>query len=278
MRPMRRMGWRIVPILLAVVIAGWQWFGADTFINPETGESARVGLSTEQEETLGVQSYRQILAQSNVARSGPELDLVLRVAKRLAQATGEAGRDYEWQASLIESDQVNAFCLPGGKIAVYTGILKVARDEAGLAVVMGHEMAHAIARHGAQRILQQQSMQTVLTGAQFSLGGMDYDTQRLVMGALGAGAQYGVMLPFSRDHESEADEMGLMYSARAGYDPRVAPAFWQRMAQASSGGQPPEFASTHPSHQTRIAHLEALMPRAMAEYEKHARPAQVEAR
>ncbi len=277
MRAMRRMGWRVVPILIAVLIAGWQWFGADTFINPETGEKSRVGLSTAQEEELGIQSYRQILSQSQVARSGPELDLVMRVAKRLAEATGEAGREFEWQASLIESDQVNAFCLPGGKNAVYTGILPVAKDEAGLAVVMGHEMAHAIARHGAQRILQQTSMQTLLTGAQFSLGGMDYDTQRLVMGALGAGAQYGVMLPFSRDHESEADEMGLMYSARAGYDPRVAPAFWQRMAKASSGGQPPEFASTHPSHETRIAHLEALMPRALAEYEKHAR-APVEAR
>ncbi|MBA3846649.1 MAG: M48 family metallopeptidase [Planctomycetes bacterium] len=269
---MRRMGWRIIPVLLAVLFAGWQWFGADTFINPETGDKARVGLSTEQEEQLGIESYREILSQSSVARSGPELDLVLRVAKRLAAATGEAGREYEWQATLIESDQVNAFCLPGGKIAVYTGILPVAKDEAGLAVVMGHEMAHAIARHGAQRILQQQSMNTLLTGAQFSLGGMDYETQRAVMGALGAGAQYGVSLPFSRDHETEADTMGLMYSARAGYDPRVAPAFWQRMAQASGGrGQPPEFASTHPSHDTRIANLEAQMPRALAEYEKHAR-------
>ncbi|HYE04548.1 MAG TPA: M48 family metallopeptidase, partial [Planctomycetota bacterium] len=228
-----------------------------------------VGLSTEQEEQLGIESYREILAQSAVARSGPELELVLRVAKRLAAATGEAGREYEWQATLIESDQVNAFCLPGGKIAVYTGILPICKDEAGLAVVMGHEMAHAIARHGAQRILQQQSMNTLLTGAQFSLGGMDYETQRMVMGALGAGAQYGVSLPFSRDHETEADTMGLMYSARAGYDPRVAPAFWQRMAEASSGrGQPPEFASTHPSHATRIANLEAQMPRALAEYEK----------
>jgi metalloendopeptidase OMA1, mitochondrial len=131
---------------------------------------------------------------------------------------------------------------------------------------MGHEMAHATGRHGAQRVFQQQSMQALLTGASLSMGDMDYDSRRTLMGLLGAGAQYGLLLPFSRDHETEADRVGLMYMARAGYDPREAVAFWQRMDEAG-GGQQPEFASTHPSHGTRIANLRAWMPEALAVYQ-----------
>lgn len=234
---------------------------------PETGRVARVGMSTDQEAALGLQSYREVVAQSDLVKSGPDYEQVIRVARRLTAAVGSAGQNLDWQVSVIRSDQANAFCLPGGKIAVYTGILKYTQGDAGLAAVMGHEMAHAIARHGSQRLLQNSVTQTLMTGASFSFSDMDMDQRRMVIAALGAGAQFGVLLPFSRKHESEADELGLIYMARAGYDPEEAVAFWKRMA-AESTPQPPEFASTHPSHAARIEHLRSLLPRAQEEYVK----------
>jgi predicted Zn-dependent protease len=145
----------------------------------------------------------------------------------------------------------------------------VTRSEAGLATVLGHEMAHATLRHGSERLLQQKETQTFLTGVQYSLGNMSYDQQRAVMGALGAGAQYGLLLPFSRVHESEADKMGLFYMARAGYDPREAIDFWERMsAVTAGGGKKPELLSTHPSDATRIAQLKRLLPEAEAEFQR----------
>jgi predicted Zn-dependent protease len=263
---MRRRSLTIFPLLLAIGFALFQYFGAEKVTNPETGESVRVAMSTEQEQALGLQSYQEVLAQSDVVTSGREYELVLGVAQRLARAVGTAGKEFDWQVSLIRSDQVNAFCLPGGKIAVYTGILPVAQNEAGLAAVMGHEMAHAIARHGSQRLLRTNLAQTVMMGAQFSFSDMDWNQRRMILGALGAGAQFGVLLPFSRGHETEADEMGVMYMARAGYDPEAAIAFWERMQEAGGGSGTPEFASTHPSGESRIAHLRAIMPRAKAEY------------
>jgi predicted Zn-dependent protease len=144
----------------------------------------------------------------------------------------------------------------------------VAQTEAGLAAVMGHEMSHAIARHGSQRILEQQMMQTAMVGVQGSMSNMSYDQQRTLMGLLGAGAQYGLILPFSRKHESEADYMGTTYMARAGYDPHEAVELWKRMMASSGGHAPPQYASTHPSDATRIRQLEEWMPQFMAEYEK----------
>jgi metalloendopeptidase OMA1, mitochondrial len=189
------------------------------------------------------------------------------VAERLARVTGEAAKDFKWHVNLVRSAQANAFCLPGGKIVVYSGILPYTRTEASLAAVMGHEMAHAVARHGSQRLLRTSVAQTLLMGANYSMGNMDPEQRQMVMAALGAGAQYGVILPFSRDHETEADEMGLLYMARAGYDPHEAISFWERMSSAG-GTQAPDFASTHPSHARRIQDLRAFLPKAMAEYEK----------
>jgi predicted Zn-dependent protease len=210
-----------------------------------------------------------VLQQSDVITTGREFELVRKVATRLASSTGEAARDFKWEVALVRDPAVNAFCLPRGKIVIFTGILPVAQTEAGLATVMGHEMAHATARHGAERVFKQQTTQTLLTGVQFSLGDMSYEQQRMIMGALGAGAQYGVLMPFGRDHESEADEIGLLYMARAGYDPREAISFWERMAKSSgSGQQQPEFLSTHPAHETRIQRLRAFMPKAMEVYEQ----------
>lgn len=266
----RRRKFVLAPILIAVVVVLFQYCGSERFVNPETGRAARVAMTPDQEAQLGLQSYQQVLAQEDVLASGPEVELVTRVAKRLAAATGDSGRNFDWRVSVVRSPQVNAFCLPGGKIVVYTGIIPVAQTEAGLATVMGHEMAHATSRHGAQRLFQSQIANTLMSGAQMSvsLGDMPVDQQRAILGAIGAGAKFGVILPFSREHETEADEVGLLFMARAGYDPREAVGFWQRMAEASQGQQPPEFASTHPAHATRIEHLKELMPRAMEEYQR----------
>ncbi len=273
----------IIPIGLAILFAAYQWLTAERFTNPETGKTVRVALSESQEDQLGLQAYRQTLAEASqqgaVLQSGPEYDRVRRVAERLVHAvdaelakggaaTGGRPRKFNWAVSVVNSRQINAFCLPGGKIVVYTGLLPVADNDARLAAVMGHEIAHATLRHGSQRMLQQKLFQTVQTGAAVSLSGLDYDQQRMIMGALGAGAQYGYILPFSRDNENEADGLGLMYAAKAGYDPREAVELWKRMGQASGGKGPPEFASTHPSGDTRIRRLTEEMPKALAEYEK----------
>lgn len=264
---MRRGHLLIVPLLIALAVMAYQYFGAETFTNAETGERHRVGMSTEQEAELGLQAYQDVLEHEHAVTSGPELEMVKRVAAKLAAATGTQGADFDWRVSLVDSPEQNAFCLPGGKIVVYTGILPIAGGEAGLATVMGHEMAHATSRHGAQRVLQQQIAQTAMIGAQVSLSDMDPNQRAGIMAAIGAGAQYGVLLPFSRDHESEADKIGLHYMARAGYDPHEAVTFWERMSQMSQGRSPPEFASTHPSHETRVRDLQEEMPRAMQEFQ-----------
>ena len=256
-----------LPLLLAGLFFAYQYFSSEKFVNPETGRKRHVAMSNREEALLGLQSYQQVLAQSESIDSGQELEMIKRVASRLASATGKAGADFEWQVSLIRSSQINAFCLPGGKVVVYTGILPITQNEPALATVLGHEMAHATSRHGSQRVLEQNLAQTALTGVAMSLSDMDYDKQRAVMGALGAGTQFGVLMPFSRKHESEADAIGLLYMARAGYDPRESIRFWQRMENAG-GAQPPEFLSSHPSHGTRIQQLEAEMPKALEEYNK----------
>jgi len=262
----RRLLLRILPIAIAGLVIFFQYSTSEKAVN-EAGRTVHYALNPQQESALGLQSYQQVLSQSQTVTSGPEYEMVRRVAQRLAGATGDSAKKFDWQVSVVRSSQVNAFCLPGGKIVVYTGILPVARTEAGLATVMGHEMAHATLRHGSERLLQQKATQTLMTGVQVSVGDMSYDQQRAVMGALGAGAQYGLLLPFSREHESEADAMGLRYMARAGYDPREAIEFWKRMSQSmAGGGKPPEFMSTHPSDATRIKDLERLLPAALNEY------------
>jgi predicted Zn-dependent protease len=256
-----------IPICIALVAMTFKYCTAEKVVNPLTGKTARVGLSSEQEETLGLQSYQEVLSQVDVVAGGPEYDLVVRVAERLARVTGDAAENFKWQVSLVRDPQANAFCLPGGKIVVFTGILPHTQTEAGLAAVMGHEMAHAVARHGSQRLLRTSLAEIFLTGASMSMGDMDPQQRQAVMAALGAGAQYGVLLPFSRQHETEADQLGLLYMARAGYDPRASIDFWERMS-ATGGAQLPAYMSTHPSHEQRIQDLKAFMPRAVQEYEQ----------
>jgi predicted Zn-dependent protease len=259
---------RFLPIVIALVVIVYQFFSAEKFVNPETGESARVGLKPQEEQQLGLQAYQQVLRQADVINSGPEVETVRRVARRLAAAASEKSQiQYDWKLSVVRSPEVNAFCLPGGEIVVYTSILPITQNEPGLATVLGHEMAHAVARHGAQRMLQQNLTQTFMMGAQGSLWNMDPQQQQAAMSAIGAAAQYGAILPFNRKHESEADHMGLLYMARAGYDPREAVNFWQRMDERSGGRQPPQFASDHPSHGVRIQQIQGWMPEALKEYE-----------
>ncbi len=263
----RRILFRIVPLLLAGVFVLFQYFSAEKVKNPLTGHSARVALSRSQEDALGLQAYQEVLSHERTITSGAQSETARRVAERLAQATGKDASGFDWRVSVVDSQEKNAFCLPGGKIVVYTGILPLTQTDAGLAAVLGHEMAHATLHHGGQRIFRDNLTQTLMQGAAVSIADMDYNQQRAIMGALGVGARYGASLPFGRKDESEADALGLIYMARAGYDPREAIAFWKRMSEASSGA-PPQFLSTHPSDATRIARLEDEMPKAVAEYER----------
>ena len=236
---------------------------------PVTGRTQKVAMSEKDQAKLGADAYAQVLNQSasEIVSSGPEADMVKRVGERIAAVADDPG--YDWQFTLLEDPQVNAWCLPGGKVAVYSGILAVTRDENGLAVVMAHEIAHAIAQHGAERMLQEQLTQVGLTAVSATLGGLSPQAQGAVLALFGAGAQFGVLLPFSRDMESEADHIGLIYMARAGYDPQAAVALWQRMSEQRTDPQVPEYASTHPSDATRIKDLQKWMPEAQKEYEKY---------
>lgn len=259
-----RLWWRVIPIAIAALAIGYQFLGAPQFTNPETGRTARLGLSAQQEEALGMQGFQEVVSQARLVESGPAYDQVRRVSARLAAAMSDTVR-FDWRVAVIDDPAQNAFCLPGGKICVYTGILPITQSDDGLAVVLGHEMAHATCRHGAERVLRQNMTDTAMLGVQGSMADLDFQSQRALMGLLGAGARYGVLLPFSRSHESEADLVGLKYMVRAGYDPREAVAFWRRMAQAAGGGGQPEFASTHPLHETRIRQIEEWLPEVMRE-------------
>ena len=284
----RRGGIRWWILLLFAGSAAWQWFGsAET--DPYTGETAHYGASAQEEVQLGAQAYQQVLgdAQSQGALLPADADVsrqVRGIAQRLVarvpgvtadlaatnqQQAPTSYEDFQWDVSVIQSDQANAFCLPGGKMAVYTGLLPIAQSEDAMAVVMGHEIAHALLRHGSQRMAQQELVQMGQMAAGIALGGMDPQQQQAVMAALGAGAQYGFILPYGRDHETQADQVGLMLAAAACYDPRTAIPLWERMSQLGGGERPPEFASTHPDPANRIQTLQGLMPQALAFHEKY---------
>jgi predicted Zn-dependent protease len=231
---------------------------------PITGRSQLLLTSEGTEIQLGLTSYTDILKKSKVSQDPALNDQVTRVGRRIAEATGRT--DYQWEFKVIEDKQVNAFCLPGGKVAVYTGILPVTRDDAGLAAVLGHEAGHAIARHSGERLTQQLAVQGGLAATQAAILRGDSVTSQLILGALGAGATVGLILPWSRQQESEADHLGLVYMARAGYHPQAARDLWVRMA-SQGGTRQPEFLSTHPAPQTRIAQIEAWIPEALQYYQ-----------
>ena len=247
--------------------------------NPFTGERNLNFVSNSQIFPAAFQQYDEILAQSEVVRNTSEARMIQNVGRQIAvaaekylNANGYQGYldGYDWEFSLIkDDDQVNAWAMPGGKIAFYTGIMPIAQNETGVAVIMAHEVAHAVADHGAQRMSAAQLQQVggAVVGA--AVGGRSESTQQIIAQAYGLTTQYGGMLPFSRSHESEADRIGLTLMAIAGYDPAEAANLWRRMAQQSGGQAPPEFLSTHPNPQTRISNIENWAPQAKAEARKY---------
>lgn len=223
-----------------------------------------------------LQQYNGFLKQHNVISGTSQAAMVERVGRKIQKAVekyfSERGKSsalsgYKWEFNLVEDKQLNAWCMPGGKVVFYTGIIPVCKNETGIAVVMGHEIAHAIANHGSERMTQQMAVQGLGTALSLAMQNKPKQTQALWMQAFGVGSQYGMMLPFSRLHESEADEMGLMFMAMAGYNPNEAVTFWTRMSEMG-GKKPPELMSTHPSDATRIRKIKAKLPEAMKYYKK----------
>jgi predicted Zn-dependent protease len=226
---------------------------------------------------MSFQQYDQFLSTNKLSNNRQQTEMVKRVGGNIQKAVEEYFaskglssdlKNYQWEFNLVESEEVNAWCMPGGKVVFYTGILPYTKDETGIAVVMGHEIAHAIAGHGNERMSQ--GMLTQMGGMALNKAIEDKpeETQNLWMGVFGLGAQFGYLLPYSRMHESEADHLGLIFMAMAGYNPEKAVEFWQRMASGKDGQAPPEFMSTHPSDATRINNLKKLMPEALKYYKK----------
>lgn len=249
---------RCFVLLFVVVVVG-------CVTTPETGRRAFIITSESEESQMGTSAYREVLKNEKISNNVFWNAILQRVGKHISQAANKP--DYQWEFRLIESTEANAFCLPGGKVAVYTGILKVAKNEAGLAAIIGHEVAHATARHGGQRITIALGTQLGLAALSEVIGGQDSDQKKMLMAALGIGANVGAILPFSRANESEADEIGLIYMARAGYDPSEAPRFWERFARVG-GASPIEFLSTHPGSEQRKNSLLSQLPRAQKIYDQ----------
>ncbi len=252
---------RQVPLLLSLLLLS----GCLTV--PETGRRQVMLISSSQEMQLGLSAFQQMKKETPVSRDPAVNAMVQRVGRRIAAVAELPGA--QWEFVVFDSKQANAFCLPGGKVGIYTGILPITKDEAGLATVIGHEIAHAVARHGAERVSEGILLQTGggLLGA--SLSSADPRTQVLVMTAYGIGAKVGRELPHSRGQESEADHIGLIYMARAGYDPAAAVGFWQRFADHSrsqGGGGTPAFLRTHPLDTVRIQQIQQWLPEAKANF------------
>jgi predicted Zn-dependent protease len=242
---------------------------------PVTGRKSLNILPDSELLSMSLQQYNDVLKKSKLSNDPAKIQMVKRVGEKIASATEqfftEKGmeseiRNYKWEFSLIEDDKVvNAWCMPGGKVAVYTGILPITQTDTGLAVVMGHEIAHAIAKHGNERMSQGMLAQLGAVGLSAALSTNPGATSEIFMAAYGLGANVGILLPYGRLQESEADQIGLIIMAKAGYDPREAVPFWKRMNE-KGGSRPPEFLSTHPTPETRIKDIEAEIPEAMKYY------------
>lgn len=245
--------------------------------SPFTGKKTLNFVSNDQLFPMAFQQYDQFLTENNVITGTPEANMVKRVGEKIAVAAeryltalGEPGylKDYRWEYNLVQDDAVNAWCMPGGKIVFYTGILPITQSETGLAIVMGHELAHALADHGAQRMSAAQLQQYGGIATAIAVSGQDPAQQQQIMQLYGVGSQVGGMLPFSRKHETEADKIGLVIAAIAGYNPEEGAELWKRMKAASGGEAPPQIMSTHPSSDSRIANLTELAPFAKSEAAK----------
>ena len=242
---------------------------------PVTGRSHLNLIPGSSMLAMSAQQYGTFLKENKLSQNQQQAAMVKRVGTRIQGAVeryfASSGlqdylKNYQWEFNLVEDKQVNAWCMPGGKVVVYTGILPVARDDAGLAVVMGHEIAHAIAEHGNERMSQGLIAQFGGAALATVLETKPEVTQQLWMSVYGVGVQYGALLPYGRMQESEADHLGLVFMTMAGYDPNVAVSFWERMATQKGGQAPPEFLSTHPSDATRIQRIRGLIPQVVERY------------
>ncbi len=262
--------------LLAFIFIVVLYVGCSTV--PVTGRRQLSIIPNSQLFPLSYQSYSQVKDSARIIAGTAESAMVKRVGKNIQQAVEQYMKEknlsdqlkgFDWEFNLIkDDDMVNAWCMPGGKVAFYTGIMPICKDETGVAVVMGHEVAHAIANHGGERMSQGLFQQGLGAGLAIALQQQPQMTQQLAMTAFGLGSSVGYVLPHSRNQESEADEMGLIFMAIAGYDPREAPEFWVRMQAKSGGGSPPEFLSTHPAPSRRIDDLNKQIPNALTYYKK----------
>jgi predicted Zn-dependent protease len=244
---------------------------------PITGRSQLHLISTADLNALSFQEYSQFLQQNKLSTDAQSTNMVKTVGFNIQKAVekyfaqhnlSNELNGYAWEFNLIESPEANAWCMPGGKVVVYSGILPITQNETGLAVVMGHEIAHAIAQHGGERMSQGLMQQLGGVALSVAIQNEPQTTQNIFLTAYGLGSTIGVILPYSRTQESEADRLGLIFMAMAGYNPSAAIDFWTRMSQSKTGGSPPEFLSTHPSDQKRIANLKEYMPEAMEYYKK----------
>ena len=252
--------------LLATVIAGA--IAIACYKAPVTGRSQLIILSQSEENQMGIAAFQDVVKEEKISTNTNYNEAVKRVGTRIVGVADTP--QYNWDFKVFDDDEtINAFALPGGKVGVYTGILPVAQNDAGLATVMAHEVGHVAARHGGERVSTEVLAQIGAVGLSTALGGSDPAVSEAIMQAYGIGVTYGGILPFSRTQEAEADHIGLIYMAKAGYDPREAIAFWERMDAAQKGKpQPPEFMSTHPGYGTRINNLKKWLPEALPYYEK----------
>ncbi len=261
---------RLVAILILFFVAGCATV-------PVTGRRQLDLVSSSEINTMSASQYQEVLKKGPLSTNQEQVAMIKRVGAKIQKAVeqymAEKGASdqlagFAWEFNLIQDDKtVNAWCMPGGKVAFYTAILPICKDETGVAVVMGHEVAHAIANHGRERMSQGLLQQFGLSTLGSAMGQNPTATKQIFMEAVGMGANLG-MLKFSRTHESEADHIGLIFMAMAGYDPQQAPKFWERMTAGSGGEKPPEFMSTHPSDETRIKDLNGWMPEALGVYKK----------
>ena len=244
---------------------------------PVTGRQQLSIIPASQMMSMSYQQYNQFLTENKLSSNKTKTAMIKNVGSKIQKAVEKYFaqnnlsshlKGYQWEFNLVESNDVNAWCMPGGKVVFYTGILPICQTDEGVAVVMGHEIAHAVAEHGGERMSQGLVTQLGGIGLSIALKDKPSETQELWMTAFGVGTQLGVMLPFSRLHESEADNLGLIFMAMAGYNPQVAVDFWKRMSAQKNGSAPPEFLSTHPSDDTRIRDLQKLLPDAMKYYKK----------
>ena len=240
------------------------WFGCQAV--EYTGRSQLNLVSEGDEKKLGVDAYEDILKKTPLSKNQAWQAQLKRVGRGISAAAAKP--DYQWEFNVLQGKEVNAFCLPGGKVAFWEGIMPVTQDDNGIAVVMGHEVAHALARHGAERMTQSMGAELVGQILSAGVGMVSPGMTEAFSQAYGLGVNVAVILPWGRSQESEADHIGLILMAKAGYDPSAAIGFWERMSKMQQGGKPPEFLSTHPSDETRIAQIKQWLPEAMTYYKK----------